>query len=164
MKVPVISLSSGRWVIKIVGGKCRLRSGEWKQILPSGESDAIFMVHRTFSGVQLFISRRIQNSSRVFFSLYVCSFSQRMKNFVNGYMINKVNSLNFSRFFQRCSSCRHRSSCASVATRLICTARWRRDKFRKNRITIASKKSLSLLRLNIVRCGTGLPVSFTEWV
>ena len=30
------------------------------QILPSGKSDAIFTVHKTFSGVQSFISQRIQ--------------------------------------------------------------------------------------------------------
>ena len=53
-------------------------------------------------------------------------------------------------FFLRFFSCRHRSTCARVATRVIFTARWRRDKFRKNRITNPSKKSLMWPRLNIL--------------
>jgi len=35
-----------------------------------------------------------------------------------------------------------RITCVRVATHAIFTARWRRDNFQKNRITIASKKSL----------------------
>ena len=53
----------------------------------------------------------------------------------------KFNSLNFSRFFF-CDFFICRITCARVATHAIFSARWWRDNFQKNRITIASKKSL----------------------
>ena len=87
-----------RNVIKIVGRKCRLRSGEWKDscltILPSGKSDAIFTVHKTFSGVQLFISQRIQIHLGFFFCLFFFPEDEKLRQYqcatnANKYLVLK---------------------------------------------------------------------------
>ena len=66
-------------------------------------------------------------------------------------------------FFLRFFSCRHRNTCARVATRVIFTTRWRRDKFRKKTHHHRKQKIARVAAaLNITSHDEMAPRSFTS--